>query len=245
MVFGEVAHLYDRARPQYPAELFDDVFGYGALSAGDRALELGAGTGKATRAIAARGLAVTAIEPSAEMAAVLRTSTTATVVETAFETFDVEAGEFRLCFAAQAWHWMDPRSRAERVAHALVPGGTVALFWNLARPFAEPVAGEVQAVYDAIAPDVEPLTTQWPLDDTLDELAAARHFDAVEKRVYRWSQVYPTSDYLDLMSTHSSHRMIDDETRNRLVNEIGAVLERHGGHAEVGYDTALYLARRI
>ena len=67
LVFGEVAGLYDRARPGYPASLIDDLVRW--AQPGARALEIGAGTGKATRLLAARGVSVLGIEPSAEMAA--------------------------------------------------------------------------------------------------------------------------------------------------------------------------------
>ena len=66
LVFGEVAGLYDRARPSYPASLIDDLVSW--AQPGGRALEIGAGTGKATRLLAARGVSVLGIEPSAEMA---------------------------------------------------------------------------------------------------------------------------------------------------------------------------------
>ena len=72
LVFGEIADEYDRARPSYPDELFDAVMAYGSLRTGDAALEIGAGTGKATRGFSARGLAVHALEPSPGMARVLR-----------------------------------------------------------------------------------------------------------------------------------------------------------------------------
>ena len=72
LVFGEVAEQYDRARPSYPDELFDAIIEHGGLHAGDAALEIGAGTGKATRGFVARGLAVHALEPSPGMARVLR-----------------------------------------------------------------------------------------------------------------------------------------------------------------------------
>jgi trans-aconitate methyltransferase len=65
-----VAELYDRARPSYPAGAIDALLAHGALAPGDRVIEVGAGTGKATELLAARGLRVLALEPSAEMAAV-------------------------------------------------------------------------------------------------------------------------------------------------------------------------------
>ena len=65
LVFGQVAERYDRVRPSYPNALVDEVI---ALAGRERALEVGAGTGKATLMFAQRGVAVHAVEPSAEMA---------------------------------------------------------------------------------------------------------------------------------------------------------------------------------
>src|ERR671933_454382 len=56
--FEEVPELYERARPLYPPELFDDLVAYAGLEAGSRVLEIGCGTGQATLPLAERGLAV-------------------------------------------------------------------------------------------------------------------------------------------------------------------------------------------
>jgi len=95
LVFGEVAEQYDRARPSYPDALFDTIIEYGGLALGDVALEIGAGTGKATRGFLARGIAVHALEPSPGMAAVLRDHGV-DAEETTFEAWDPESRAFRL-----------------------------------------------------------------------------------------------------------------------------------------------------
>lgn len=72
-IFGEVAELYDRARAGYPDGLIHDVLAHAGWVAGSRlrALEIGAGTAKATVAFAAHDVDVLALEPDAAMAAVL------------------------------------------------------------------------------------------------------------------------------------------------------------------------------
>jgi 16S rRNA A1518/A1519 N6-dimethyltransferase RsmA/KsgA/DIM1 with predicted DNA glycosylase/AP lyase activity len=69
--FGSVAAAYERFRPGYPDEVVDEVLAYAGGSI-RTALEIGAGTGKATRVFAARGIAVTASDPDADMLAELR-----------------------------------------------------------------------------------------------------------------------------------------------------------------------------
>ncbi|MFG2235780.1 hypothetical protein ACGFNX_38250 [Streptomyces sp. NPDC048723] len=70
-VFGEVAELYDAARPGYADALAAEVLAY-ADPGGRTAVEVGAGTGKATVAFAALGTPVVCIEPDPRMAEVLR-----------------------------------------------------------------------------------------------------------------------------------------------------------------------------
>ena len=111
--FGGAADEYDRMRPGCPPELVDDVVRFASNGAGE-ALEVGAGTGKATLAFADRGIAVTAVEPDAAMAAVLTSRlagrANVTVIVSSFEEY-VPRKPVGLLFSAQAWHWTDPASR--------------------------------------------------------------------------------------------------------------------------------------
>jgi trans-aconitate methyltransferase len=132
--FGDVAELYDLARPTYPAELVDDVLAFAGAGEGAPALEVGAGTGKATTLIAARGLELVALEPSEPMAALARRNCAAygnvTIERSDFEHWDTRGRSFRLVFSAQAWHWISPDLRYVRAREALQPSGTLAVFWN-------------------------------------------------------------------------------------------------------------------
>ena len=65
--FGAATHAYERGRPSYPAEALDWLLPDGAR----RILDLGAGTGKLTRTLVARGLDVVAVDPSGGMRAEL------------------------------------------------------------------------------------------------------------------------------------------------------------------------------
>src|SRR4051812_13872094 len=107
VIFGETVELYDAARPDYPAALIDDVI---AASGPGPALEVGAGTGKATVAVAARGVDLTCIEPDPRMAGTLRRNVAAypavRVVDATFESWPPDRG-YGLLYSAQAWHWVD------------------------------------------------------------------------------------------------------------------------------------------
>lgn len=244
LVFGEVAEQYDAYRPSYPDELFDTIVEYGDLRAGDRALEIGAGTGKATAGFVARGLDVHALEPSPGMAAVLRSKGIA-VEESLFESWNpVPAAGFRLVYAAQAWHWVHGDDRYDRVAAALQPGGTVAFFWNKGREWAGALGEDNVAQYELHAPHLKD-GAQWQLDWVADGIAACALLEPPTKRVVTWTQTYTRLEWEQLLGTHSDHRILPDAQRTRLHSAVGDVIDRHGGRVEIVYDVEIYLSRRI
>jgi SAM-dependent methyltransferase len=104
------------ARPGYPEQLFDTLIEVAALRRGDRLLEVGCASGKATLPLARRGFRITCVEIGPALAAAARTNLAdfarVDVVEGAFETWKPPAGSrFDLVFAATAWHWLDPMVR--------------------------------------------------------------------------------------------------------------------------------------
>lgn len=243
LVFGEVAEQYDAARPSYPDALYETIIEFGGLHAGDRALEIGAGTGKATTGFVARGLAVHALEPSPEMAAVLRAKGVE-VEETLFESWTPPPEPFRLAYAAQAWHWVGGDDRYERVAAALAPGGTVAFFWNKGREWTGSLGADNDAVYAEIAP---PMTggSQWELTWVAEGIASCALLEPPTKRVVTWTQGYTRAEWERLLGTHSDHRILPEEQRTRLHTAVGDVIDRHGGRVEVTYDVEIFLSRRV
>ena len=124
LVFAEVAREYDRFRPSYPDALFDTIVEFGDLRAGDPALEIGAGTGKATVGFLERGLRVHALEPTTGMAAIARAKGV-DVEESLFETWDLAGRRFRLAYAAQAWHWVTGDDRYDRASGRALAGRDV------------------------------------------------------------------------------------------------------------------------
>src|SRR5258708_38011318 len=147
--FGVMADAYERFRPGYPVELFDMVMTYAGQPV-RTALEIGAGTGKATCLFAQRGVTVTATEPDGAMLAELRKHVPANVktVQAAFE--DLRPGEsYGLADAAAALHWTNPQGRWPRMAALLEPGGVFASFGGPAQ-LADPAVDE--AVRAARAP---------------------------------------------------------------------------------------------
>jgi SAM-dependent methyltransferase len=252
--FGGVAELYDEARPSYPSALVDDVLEYASAAGADseKAVEVGAGTGKATLLFAARGMSVTAIEPSAEMAAVARRNTAAydnvTIEQTEFERWRPPGREFRLVFSGQAWHWIAPEVRYVAARAALEAGGALAAFWNVPDWSVCELREEIGEVYlrHGRAGDTDdPLNprTRSGEEDWESEIGDAAGFDGAEVRRYRWHSDYTTAEYLALLSTHSACLILDPPERERLFDAIAAAIDAHGGSFRISYVTLLGLAR--
>jgi SAM-dependent methyltransferase len=125
--FNSAASLYHQARPEYPAGLFDALVRLAGLRPGDRLLEVGCATGKATIPLAHRGFRIACVEIGADLAAEARRNLAGfpqvTVVNEAFETWQAPQAGFDLVFAATAWHWIDPAVRYRRAWELLRDDG--------------------------------------------------------------------------------------------------------------------------
>ncbi len=122
--FGVAASVYERARPDYPEAAVDWLLPSGS----PRVLDLGAGTGKLTRMIAAGGAEVTAVDPSAGMLERLRRALPDVPALTGTaEQIPLDDGAVDAVLVGQAWHWVDVSRASAEVARVLRPGGRLGL----------------------------------------------------------------------------------------------------------------------
>ncbi len=244
--FGVMAEAYERFRPGYPAELFDTVAAYAGRPV-RTALEIGAGTGKATRLFARRGIAVTATEPDGAMLAELRRHVPEGVrpVRSAFE--DLRPGErYGLVYAAAALHWTAPEDRWPRMAALLEPGGVFASFggpFRLADPAVEEAVHAARAPFldsDEIpSPDGTPAgdDMQWPGT----ELRRSEWFTDVRQSVIERRLTMSASDYVGHLSTVSAYLVLPASQREQVFGRITRALPDAVG---VAADITVHLARR-
>ncbi len=245
LTFGSVAQAYERYRPGYPAALVDEVLAYAGRPVAT-ALEIGAGTGKATRAFAARGLTVTATDPDAAMLAELRTHVPGvTTVRASFEELRLTT-TYDLVYAAAALHWTQPEGRWERAGARLVPGGTFASFGaprDLADPDVEDAIRGARAPWlpedDVPSPDgtAPESAVQWPGT----ELIGSELFTDVQQVVIERRETVARSDYVGLLSTVSAYLELTPADRRTVLGRIRDVLP---DQVEVLGDITLHLARR-
>jgi SAM-dependent methyltransferase len=127
--FGGRATTYDRLRPRYPADAISGAIGGAAIAT---AVDLGAGTGLLTAALAARGLNVIAVEPDVAMAKLLTGRLPGIRVENATaEQLPLADASVDAAFAGQAFHWFTRPDADREIARVLRPGGIVAILTNV------------------------------------------------------------------------------------------------------------------
>ena len=252
--FNSAASLYQQARPEYPAELYDELVRLARLRPGDRLLEVGCGTGKATIPLARRGFPITCVEIGADLAAEARRNLDGfpqvDILNEAFETWEPAQAGFDLVFAATAWHWIDPAVRYRKAWDLLRDGGHLA-FWEAAHVFpagGDPFFRELQDVYDEIGEGL-PAGAQFPaaaeLPDQRAGIAAAGLFADVAIRRFGWEIEYTADEYIRLLDTFSGHIAMAQWQRDRLYGEIRRRLaERPGGRLSRGWGAVLHVARR-
>lgn len=125
--FGEASAAYERGRPEYPAEMVEWLLGDSRA----RVVDLGAGTGKLTRALVGRAETVIAVEPDPDMRRVLSELLPGTsVLAGTGEDIPLRDGYADVVVAGQAWHWVDPVRAVPEAARVLRPGGSLGLIWN-------------------------------------------------------------------------------------------------------------------
>jgi SAM-dependent methyltransferase len=255
--FDIAAELYEQARPGYPGELFADL----AASTGLRTaravvLEVGTGTGQATRGLLEQGWRVVTLEPGRQLAAVARRVLAGhpdvAVVESTFERWEASDQQpFDLVFAATSWHWLDPQVAYRRAAELLRAGGHLAI---VATEHVSPPGGDdffrlVERVYDEVglgdgqggpkppeaiaAPDVE-------------AMGNSGLFAPPIVHRYVWSQDYTADEYLALLSTYSGHIAASPRQREALFTGVrDLITARPAATVRKHYLNTLQIARRI
>ncbi|MGE5654971.1 MAG: class I SAM-dependent methyltransferase [Bacillota bacterium] len=251
--FTEVAELYDRARNQYPDQLFDDLFRLTQMPSGANVLEIGPGTGFATLQVAKRGCSVVGVELGTEMAAVARRKLAAypkvEIQVAAFEEWQPSVEPFDLVMAATSFHWLDPEVRYTKAASVLRQGGYLAII-NYRHVAGDDLSFyyQVQACYERYmhstlanfhVPEVGEL-----VPDT-SELETCGLFEPPIIRTYITDETYNTEQYIDLLSTYSDHIRLTLEDRSQLFDCIrGLINGQCGGRVTKRYLHEMIMARK-
>lgn len=245
-VFDRVAAAYDTARPGYPDGLFEALAELaGVRWPGALVVDVGAGTGISSRALAARGARVIAVDPGAGMLArlVARTAEVGTVDPEAVEpvladgnALPLRDGVADLVCYAQSWHWMDAAASIAEARRVLRRTGRVAAWWNtrdIGR--AEWLAAYERRLAERFADYRGPGRPRWRVPPIAAELDAA-------ERWIPWTWLVGVEEFLLDLRSHSYVAALDPERVEELVAEQRELLAAVAENGLLTVPMRVYLA---
>jgi SAM-dependent methyltransferase len=257
-VFGNDPAGYDRARPQYPARIYQILTEKCGLKAGTATFEIGPGPGLATKELLRLGARpLVAIEPDARLAEYLVASLGSshpglTVRNHAFEDVELEEGAFDLGIAATSFHWLDQAASLKKVARVLKPGGWWAMWWNV---FGDPTnLDPFQKATNHLFVGLERSPDTWTkirpafsldVETRTGTLKATEAFDLISHEIVSWSHSFDTAGIVALYRTFSPVARLPDREKQAFSEGIAKVAdEQFGGRVERPFLTPIYIARR-
>jgi SAM-dependent methyltransferase len=244
--FGTDVERYDRTRPAYPAALVEAII---ADRRGPDVVDVGCGTGIATRQFLAAGCTVLGVEPDVRMAEFARRSGIDVEVAT-FEDWDSAGRRFDAVIAGTAWHWVDPVAGAAKAARVLRPGGRLAPFLHVFQAPPEVIDALDQACRRAGHPaDLQPLkqamdTFQPRFGRIADGIRAAGGFSEPEQWRFGWERVYSRDEWLDQLPTHGHLNLLPPDKLKLVLTAVGDAIDAMGGSFTMAYTTVAITAVR-
>lgn len=240
--FDSVAAQYAAARPGYPPVLFDTVETLaGRPLAGAHVVDVGAGTGIATRLLRERGARVTAVEPGPGMAAQLRRDLPdVPLVRGIGDALPLADGAADLITYAQSWHWTDPARSLPEALRVLRPGGALVLWWNVADPDVPWIAAQ-DARLRAVAGDGAH-GGHGARAATPDRPTAT----GFTRRRVHWTRVVSLDTHLGNLGSHSIFRVLGAAATAAFLDAERAELRSlfPGGTVEEAYAVDVAVRRR-
>jgi SAM-dependent methyltransferase len=262
-LFDEIVMNYDKIRWEYPDKLFADIIRYARPDKGRKALEIGAGTGKATVPFLEKGYVITAVEMGTNMVEFLMDKfyghTNFNVITSTFEDALLEEFDYDLIYSASAFHWVDAEIGCPKVFRLLRKGGVFALFRNNTVPaVGEELYEEIQTVYEKYyysyyKSKERPVSKSKEEFEKPSEIYRGFRFESLERygfsevtmKLYDASRTYSADEYIALLDTYSDHISLPDDNRVALYEGIEEAILRHGGHHKVDYIFQLYMGRKL
>ncbi len=247
--FNEDEYNYDKARPDYPDELFVDIFSCIDLSKNSNVLEIGIGTGQATQPFLNKGCNVTAVELGDRLAKYCQLKfseySNFKIINSNFITADLPNNSFDLIYSATAFHWIPKDRGYAKIKSLLKPGGVVALFWN--HPFVSNISDKTNlasmSVYKKYRPD-DKTPAEFDLSDCRKQISELEQygFKNIKSKIYKRTRKLISEEYILLIKTYSDHNDMPEKMRKAFERDMKQAIDNAGGIISI-YDTIdLYFA---
>jgi ubiquinone/menaquinone biosynthesis C-methylase UbiE len=232
--FEDVAELYERVRPSYPDAAVDWLAGRLGIDATSTVLDLGAGTGKLTRAFLSRAGRVIAVEPGPEMLAQLeRAVPEAEAILGPAEAIPLDDEAVDAVVCGQSFHWFRTDEALREIGRVLRPGGGLGLIWNMRDPD-DPLQAEITELLDPFVPSGR-------ATEAGVETFVRRTLDEVEIHVVPFAEELDADTVAARIASISFVAAAPDERREELLGAVRALVADRGGRVLFRYRTEAYV----
>lgn len=248
--FNTDEYNYDKSRPDYPKELFEDIFDYTNLLDNSNVLEISIGTGQATLPFLNKSCNVTAVELGDKLARYCAQKFSHfdnfNIINSDFIEADLPEKSFDLIYSATAFHWIPNDSGYAKIKLLLKSDGAVALFWN--HPFVSNVSDETNlasmAVYKKYRPN-DKTPAEFESAKCQEQINELKYygFTNIKSKGYKRIRKLTSDEYISLIKTYSDHNALPEKVRNTFEKEMKQAIDDVGGVINI-YDTIdLYFGR--
>jgi SAM-dependent methyltransferase len=249
--FDTVAKKYEKMRPEYPAELYDDIFKVIKINESSNVIEIGIGGGQATLPVLQTGCKLTAVEYGKNLTELCRHKfkdySNFSAVNMKFEDYECEKGSCDLIYSASAFHWIPEEIGYSKVYELLKNGGVFARFAN--HPYKdkgrEELIYEIQKLYVIYMPGSK-AENEYTSEDACKRAEIARKygFTDISYHLYQRTRSFTADEYTELLGTYSDHNALAEDIRNEFFSKVRDTINNFGGQITI-YDTIdLQLARK-
>ncbi len=223
--FEDVAELYERTRPTYPPAAVAWLVERLRIDADSVVLDLGAGTGKLSRALVGRSARVIAVEPGPEMLAQLRRAVPeAEALLGAAEAIPLAADSVDAVVCGQAFHWFRADEALREIGRVLRLGGGLGLIWNMRHPD-DPIQDEVTRLLDPLVPPGR-ADKKSSVEGLVNATLQGRE---VSSAVFAFDEQLDADALVARTASTSYVAAAPESARRELFDALRALVERHGG----------------
>ena len=218
---------YDELRPTYPAEAARWVAERGRLGSGALVVDLAAGTGQLARRFVPLGVDVLAVEPAANMRAVLEANLpTVTVAVGTAERIPMQDGEADAVVVGNAFHHFDAAPAFAEIRRVLRPGGALALFWARSGQDGQRLYPAIREIYAMVERERASTPIVAAYRSWFEPPERVEGYTPFERRSFRTTHAIASARLADLFATSSDIASLPERTRVALLARIGELAAR-------------------
>lgn len=238
-VFDSIPEEFDKYRPHYSPELFDELIRYANIGEGKAVLELGPGTGQATDPILDTGCDYHCIELGRQLACKMSekygSRANFHIVNDDFITHDFKEQKFDMIYSARTIQWIPEDVAFSKTLDLLKPDGILAMI-HIYSDYKTPNPELYETIQRVYAEHYRPVT-EYKHRDFRHQNAQNYGYTDFERREYFSTRRLNADQYISLIKTHSDHITIPEPHRtpffeglHKAVMDAGNVIEYYDTH---------------